>query len=115
MKLTPRRTEILLAISRGGILFQAVGYAPCHWRLRNRDNRKRSTHRQFFKVSSVNSGHGKVSAGLADKMERGGLIERFKPHAGIPAYRLTRAGFAALERYCGGMGQYTGTQFVTPA
>ena len=92
--MTKRQAEILSGIARGGILFQA-GWHP--FRCRNRDNGKRESHCSFFRASAVNRGHRLVTRGLADKMEARGLIEKFKPHAGVPCYRMTAHGDSLLN------------------
>ncbi len=96
MKLTARRLEIMQGIARGGILFQS-GWTFAYTN-RWRDRGKRERRCSFFRRTALNSGHYIVSLGLAEKMEECGLIEKFKPHAGVPCYRLTAA--AAQRRCC---------------
>ena len=108
-RVTIRQLEIMQGIARGGVLFQS-GWISA-WRFRQRDNQKGEEHCCFHRASAVNSGHGRVTVGLADKMVNRGLIEPFKPHAGVPAYQLTPKGHEILER----MGRYQGDTFKVPA
>lgn len=111
-RVTIRQLEIMQGIAQGGILFQSGWHL---FNFRKRDNGKRESHCSFQRASAVNSGHRLVTVGLADKMVNRGLMEPFKPHAGVPAYRLTPKGHEILERWSGGMGRYQGDTFKVPA
>ena len=106
VKLTARRLEIMHAIARGEILFQP-GWLGTH-RTRWRDSGMRESRCLMFRHAGP---HGCVTKRLAEKMEACGLIEKFKPHAGVPCYRLTVLGHEVLERASDGMGRFIGTQF----
>jgi hypothetical protein len=99
MKLTARRLEIMQAIARGGILFQAGWMSD--FRPRWRDRSKRESHCSFYAAAGrrlMVPQHRRVCSAMVGKMEACGLIEKFKPHAGVPCYRVTPLGQLALVR-----------------
>lgn len=112
MTTTKRRVEILQGIARGGVLFQSGWLSS--WRGRWRDNGKRERHCCFHRASAVNSRHARVTVGLIEKMVACGLIEKFKPHVGVPCYRLTSLGHDVVERATGGLGRYPLDTFKMP-
>lgn len=91
-RLTKRQLEILQGIARGGVLEEpSWNYSRHFFRFRGSH-----MHAAFHRKSAVNNGHRLVTVGLIDKMVARGLIEKFKPHAGMPCYRLTVKGGGQL-------------------
>jgi hypothetical protein len=92
MTVTARRREIMEGIARGGVL-KAAGWNSIG-RDRWRDYGKRKRHCSFHVTRVLDSGYYHVTIGLIEKMVACGLIEAFKPHAGVPCYRLTPKGIS---------------------
>jgi hypothetical protein len=92
--ITLRRLEIMQGIARGGVL-KAAGWNSIG-RDRWRDYGKQKLHCSFHITRVLVSGHQHVTSGLIEKMVACGLIEAFKPHAGVPCYRLTAKGHLSL-------------------